>query len=162
MTHDNTRLTTLAKFVSPYGPIVKSFKQLTIAQRSAIIVYMADGAWASTVKEVPAGVKRLLALDEVFVKAHGTVQFGVVNIPPLVIKKALAQTESWIAAEYGDVGAYFKRNPESSRRYPSNDWPVILSHGDADFREELIQDGWHRLNVYIHRGIERIPCIYYI
>lgn len=156
-------LTTMEAFVAPYDPQIKLFKDLTKEQRAAIIVYMVDGAWDDVLEDIPvypSSFDEVLKYDSLFVERYGSKRFGVVDIPIDAMKAALALTSGWIESGSGDVDTYYQENPELSSDYSSNEWPVILS--DDYFPEELLQDGWHRFNVYIQRDLPMIPCIFYV
>ena len=92
-----------------------------------------------------------------FIKEHGGTKFGVGEIPTEVMLGEVLKSKwphpsintpdlfkQWVK-KYGNVPNHPKKNR----------WPVILDD------DSIIQDGWHRFSLYLLRGDETIPVIYY-
>ena len=156
-----------------YGKVMP-FAALPIEAKLAVAHYMAvDGeAW----EQPPAAKKKngqyrrmgkqlnslLEANMDFFDANYGKKKFGLALVP----------REEFEASLF----ANFKKNPDTSHlatvdgwkkeyaeggptvNHTNFNWPVILS----SFKDELLQDGWHRMHCYLTKKVPVIPCLYYI
>jgi len=149
------------KLSKKYGKIV-SFRNMPLGFKLAMIWYMGiDGeAWNipeefckhKSEKKIQNTLKKNISY---FDKEYGKKKFGIAFVPREEFELSLLKN--------------FKTNPETTYNdltefltgdinlHKDASWPVILS----EFEDELIQDGWHRMDCYLSKKIKMIPCIYY-
>jgi hypothetical protein len=90
------------------------------------------------------------------VRRYGRKLFGVAEIPPSALLETLACDANFL--EEGGTLTGFGGEPVAADAHPAtNRWPVILSATGP----ELMEDGWHRLGCYVHRGDETLPVVFF-
>ena len=142
--------------VKNHGKIIL-FKNLPLPAQLALIHYMAvDGeAWEYVESN---NIKRKLSF---YIKKYGNIKFGYVNIPIEELTKAIIKIEKDIDSHtFKDFKSYhnwYVDSQEMPNHRISHLWPVILSN----FNDEILQDGWHRLNDYYRKGVKMIPAVYF-
>lgn len=151
------------------GNKVTKFKDLPKPYQYAIIHYMAfDGeAW-----DLPEGYdeeanaeSRDWFEDQKFNRAYikknvkywadkyCDATFGMLPLSKGDTLKALKELHSEALNNMDELDGDNLADP----KYYNEKWPVILS----SFDDEFIEDGWHRLSVYLRSTMRKIPAIYY-
>ena len=145
------------------------FKDLPRQHQYAIIHYMAiDGeAW-----DVPEGydaeansIKRtdfdsVCRFNRAYIKKnvkywvdkHPNATFGMISLSRAETLDALRELHPDAVKD----GEYDHPEKPSLKHY-NEKWPVILS----SFDDEFIQDGWHRLGVYLQTTMRKIPAVFF-
>lgn len=90
------------------------------------------------------------------VRRYGRRLFGVAEIPTSALLETLACDVSFL--KEGGTLAGIGMEPVAADAHPAtNRWPIILSATES----ELMEDGWHRLGCYVHRGDETLPVVFF-
>jgi len=153
-----------------------AFRDLPLNHKLAIIWYMAvDGeAWAMPDEYLPsfsgwswAKMKRIREFLKKnishFDKEYGHLKFGIVNVP----MPAFSDMVYKVASTSEDHNENEKSFKDMNRRYLSESpcpihtelgWPAILNCSENDHL--LIEDGWHRMNVYFKKKVKVMPLVY--
>lgn len=91
---------------------------------------------------------------------HGSYLIGRTEIPLKVLKETIFKESPDIRGDFHSFEAYHQwylsmgDTPAYNRKDP---WPVILSN----FKNETLEDGWHRFHRYVQTGLDPIPALYY-
>lgn len=149
------------------GWSILPFKQLELPYKLAVAYYMAvDGeAWCDVLppwrgRATSAQVRQTL-LDHMhaFDAAYGDVPFGIVMLPSQAVRDAIMESPdlSEDHQTWESYHAWYSKSGQIPNHPKDGRWPVVL----ADFEDELLEDGYHRLHCYLRRGDETIPAYFY-
>jgi hypothetical protein len=177
------------QLISKYKGKRVAFKDMPFEYQFALAWYMAvDGeAWILPeeynpsdkyrdsnyfryIKGVAEEFKKVLPI---IVKEHGDKKFGMLRVPMKDFTKILWERHKEV--DGGDDNMpevegnqkdfktyhkwYMKSRGEECKNHTSNKYPSILA--DESWKEEMIQDGWHRFHVYVQRGVKKMPLVYF-
>jgi len=158
-------------FISKFNPKTLPFKNLPESYQLALVWYMAvDGeAWdllgnLESAKDQKEMRKLLQSTLPEYRKKYGNKNFGMVNIPTQIIKQEVMKANE--IGKYKSFNNYSKsyQNKMTIPIYKlKGQWPCILA--DKEYFEmsgEILQDGWHRLQVFINNGAKTIPCTFFL
>ena len=159
----------LREFTAKHGGVILPFAMLPKTHQLAIVWYMAVNGEAWEIlfdfdrKDDCHNTKNKKILEKVlpeYVKKYGKIKFGVITLSTALCKRMLMQ-EREVKQDWKNFDAYHKwyqdcsGNPTHKRKNP---WPCILG---SDFKNEFIEDGWHRFHRYVQLKMLSIPCVYY-
>lgn len=86
------------------------------------------------------------------------------NTERILVKSGLFQKEKEVWGKVDDNKIAYHDRPIEREKYwikkiDNGERPPILLEYDSDESQLRVRDGNHRLNVYISKGIEKIPCV---
>jgi len=122
-----------------YGGQVMGFSQLPKPAQQSILEYMRGGGSSS--KEVTGR------------------EYGLVNVPMEALVNSIMTNNDEIRDNFENFDQYHEWYMNNTDvKLHKNARPVTLSPYD----DEVLQDGWHRLNAYYHQGLKTVPAILFV
>jgi len=171
-----------AALIEAHGGVVLPYRDLPAEAQMALAQYMAiDGeAWERAdvlVEEIHRRCRehRREGQDDVltagwegvfraalpfYVELYGDWEFGIVEIPTVVLVKEVMTRNQDMQDWGGDWEGYhgwYKSEGYKHTATGSKPWPVIL----GSFPDEVLEDGWNRFHQYVERGLPTIPAVWF-